>query len=344
MLDPITIVGGGLAGLTLGIGLRQHDVPVTVWEAGRYPRHRVCGEFISGRGQDALARFGLLSLVENAGALPARNAAFFDGEASVPPRPLPHPALCISRFVLDKLLADEFQRLGGELKAGERWRGVDGAGIVRASGRRVEPVVDGYRWIGLKIHAQNVLPSADMELHFLPSGYVGLCRLPGGIFNVCGMFRSKSTFSDLSKNWQQWLTGPEGSTLHARLANAQFDKETFCTVAGLDARPRKAADLAECSIGDALTMIPPMTGNGMSMALESAELATGPLGEYSRGNLAWSQAQQQIARACDARFSRRLRWAGWLQRMLFLPPARTVLMQLTARSAWMNRALFNLTR
>ena len=51
MPEHLTIVGGGLAGLTLGIGLRQRGVPVTVYEAGRYPRHRVCGEFISGRGQ-----------------------------------------------------------------------------------------------------------------------------------------------------------------------------------------------------------------------------------------------------------------------------------------------------
>ena len=49
MVKPITIVGGGLAGLTLGIGLRQCGVAVTVHEAGHYPRHRVCGEFISGR-------------------------------------------------------------------------------------------------------------------------------------------------------------------------------------------------------------------------------------------------------------------------------------------------------
>lgn len=344
MSEPITIVGGGLAGLTLGVGLRQRGVPVTVWEAGRYPRHRVCGEFICGRGQDALARFGLLGDIESAGARTARDAAFFDGDASVPLRLLPRPALCISRFVLDKLLADEFQRLGGELKEGERWRGVDGAGIVRASGRRVEPVVDGYRWIGLKVHARNVLPSADMELHFLPSGYVGLCRLPGNIFNVCGLFRSESTFPDLSKNWRQWLTGPEGSTLHARLASAEFDEETFCTVAGLDTRPRKAVRLAECSIGDALTMIPPMTGNGMSMALEGAELATEPLVEYSRGRLKWPQAQQQIARACDARFGRRLRWAGWLQRTLFFPPARTLLMRLAAHSEGLTRTLFRLTR
>ena len=55
---PITIIGGGLAGLTLGIGLRQREVPVTIWEAGNYPRHRVCGEFISGNGQAVLERLG----------------------------------------------------------------------------------------------------------------------------------------------------------------------------------------------------------------------------------------------------------------------------------------------
>src|SRR5580693_8216081 len=55
---PITIVGGGLAGLALGIGLRQRDVPATIWEAGHYPRHRVCGEFISGHGQAVLVPWG----------------------------------------------------------------------------------------------------------------------------------------------------------------------------------------------------------------------------------------------------------------------------------------------
>ena len=46
-MRAVTIIGGGLAGLTLGIGLRQRGVPVTISEAGDYPRHRVCGEFIS---------------------------------------------------------------------------------------------------------------------------------------------------------------------------------------------------------------------------------------------------------------------------------------------------------
>mgnify|MGYP001386703205 CR=1 FL=1 len=74
-LKPITIVGGGLAGLTLGIGLRRRGVPVAIWEAGHYPRHRVCGEFISGRGQETLTRLGLRELLDRAGAIPAQTAA-----------------------------------------------------------------------------------------------------------------------------------------------------------------------------------------------------------------------------------------------------------------------------
>src|SRR3954470_23394307 len=112
-MKPITIVGGGLAGLTLGIGLRQRGVPVSVWEAGHYPRHRVCGEFISGSGLGVLDRLGLRPGFESAGAFPAVSATFISGSNRSPVRPLPVPALCLSRYTMDALLADEFRRLGG---------------------------------------------------------------------------------------------------------------------------------------------------------------------------------------------------------------------------------------
>src|SRR5437667_9155702 len=97
----ITIVGGGLAGLTLGIGLRQHSIPVVICEQGHYPRHRVCGEFISGRGQETLRRLGLLELVTKAGAHHARSAAFFTKRTRIGTVSLPQPALSVSRFRLD---------------------------------------------------------------------------------------------------------------------------------------------------------------------------------------------------------------------------------------------------
>lgn len=344
MPETITIVGGGLAGLTLGIGLRQRGVPVTVWEAGRYPRHRVCGEFISGRGQATLARLGLSERLRERGTVRATSAAFFAGKTMVAARPLPEAALCVSRFVLDEHLAQEFQKLGGELRVGTRWTGEFGDGIVRAAGRRVEPVAGGWRWFGLKVHARGIALDADLEMHFLPSAYVGLCRLPGGEVNICGLFRSAAAVPDLAQRWREWLRGPADSALHARLAGAQFDEGSFCSVAGLGLRPRQATEHREWCVGDALTMIPPMTGNGMSMAFESAELALNPLVKFSRGELAWARAQQEFARTCDREFTSRLRWAAWLQRTLFVPCARPALLLLAARSARFWRGMFERTR
>ena len=344
MANPITIVGGGLAGLTLGIGLRQRGVLVTVWEASRYPRHRVCGEFISGAGQRSLARLGLLNGLQNAGAGSAVSAAFFAGKARIPTRRLPEAALCISRFVLDEWLAREFQRLGGELRLGVRWSGEFKTGIVRASGRRAEPVADGWRLFGLKVHACGVSLDADLEMHFVPSGYVGLCRLAGGDVNVCGLFRSETTVPDLAQRWRDWLGGPAGSMLHSRLSGARYEEASFCSVAGLCLRPQRATQRNECCIGDALTMIPPVTGNGMSMAFESGELAIEPLVKFSRDDLTWTQAQQEIASACDHRFSARLRWASWLQQALFHPTARSALLFLATRSERLWRGLFERTR
>ncbi|HEU5397107.1 MAG TPA: FAD-dependent monooxygenase, partial [Verrucomicrobiae bacterium] len=164
---PIQIAGGGLAGLTLGIALRRQDVPVTIFEAGRYPRHRVCGEFINGRGVEVLETLGLKRKLFDAGAFSAETAAFFIGRSQSPARRLPRPAVCLSRFVMDELLAAEFQRLGGDLRLGSRWQNDFGEGVVRATGRRLHSPADGCHWFGLKAHAANVSLAADLEMHLL---------------------------------------------------------------------------------------------------------------------------------------------------------------------------------
>ena len=356
---PITIVGGGLAGLTLGIGLRRQGVPVTVWEAGHYPRHRVCGEFISGRGQETLTRLGLRDLLEHAGAVPAGTAAFFSAIQSAPPRSLPTRAICLSRFVMDELLANEFQKLGGELRVGQRWpaAGVHASagadklkpelqpeGVVRATGRRLQTKVNGSRWFGLKAHARKVPLIADLEMHVSPRGYVGVCRVDGGAVNVCGLFRRRAGADNLPQNWREWLHGQTGSPLHERLAGAEFDESSFCAVAGISLRPQRAAARAECCVGDAITMIPPVTGNGMSMAFESAGMAVEPLAAWSRGEMSWTQSRETVARRCDTAFARRLAWSKWLQRMMLAPALQNVLVRFVAHSEWFWRNAFERTR
>src|SRR6476646_9846910 len=120
-LRTITIVGGGLAGLTLGIGLRRQGIHVTIWEAGHYPRHRVCGEFISGRGQETLARLALREQLIHAGAIISNTAMFLSDDAKSTARPLHNRSLCLSRFVLEALLAKVFRDLGGRLREDDPW-------------------------------------------------------------------------------------------------------------------------------------------------------------------------------------------------------------------------------
>jgi len=345
MNQRVQIIGGGLAGLTLGIGLRQHDVPATILEAGHYPRHRVCGEFISGAGLQTLTRLGLRQKLEQAGALAATTAAFFDLHSGTSPLALPEPALCLSRHTLDHLLAMEFCRLGGELHEGSRTEvSSTSEGSVRATGRRAQPEAGGYRWFGLKAHARDISLTADLEMHASQQNYVGLCRVEGGAVNVCGLFRRGEKVEPARLNPMERLRGEPGSPLHQRLTGAVFDESSICSVAGLSLHARRAKEHDECCIGDAITMIPPVTGNGMSMAFESAELAINPLATWSRAEIPWAEASRLVAGACDTAFARRLRWAGWLQRCVFAPALQRPLLWLTDHSEWCWRWSFRLTR
>ncbi len=343
--NPIQIVGGGLAGLSLGIALRRRGIPVLLFEAGHYPRHRVCGEFISGRGQHLLDELGLREDLLKAGAILARSTVFYYGHSASPVRPVKPPAICLSRYKMDALLAERFRAAGGELEQNApRRERVFGEGVVRATGRRVQPLEHGWRWFGIKVHARKVPVSADLEMHCFADQYVGLGRIEEDKVNLCGLFRRQAGRGISAGELRGTLLGPPGSSLRRRLEGAAIDESSWCSVAGLPLQPQRAAGRDECCIGDALSMIPPATGNGMSMAFEAAAVAAAPLEAYSRGELNWYDARESIARKCDRLFSRRLRWGALLQRLLFLPCMSGTAGRFALRSEGLWKFLFANTR
>ena len=343
---PITIVGGGLAGLTLGIGLRQRGVPVIVWEAGGYPRHRVCGEFISGRGIASLRQLGLLSLLEAAGARPAHSAAFYIRGRLLARHRLPEPAVCISRFVLDQLQADAFLRLGGTLHTGERWpRAADTEGVVNAGGRQPpKSARHAWHWYGLKAHLRDLPLSADLEMHLEANSYVGLCRLGAGTVNVCGLFRRRASDPGVPKDFKARFTSGASCELQERLGQATWEEDSYCTVATVPIQGSVRPASSGCRIGDALGVTAPFTGNGMSMAFESAQLATAPLVEFAEGSCPWEVARRSIAERLRERFGRRLFWSGLVNTALFHGPLRGALLTPLLRSVLPWRLLFLVTR
>ena len=337
-MNAITIVGGGLAGLTLGIGLRQRAVPVTVFEAGNYPRHRVCGEFISGKGLESVKRLGLLPALINAGARDVRTVAFYSARRCYMRRVLPEAGLAIARRALDSALAGELKRLGGDLRVESRWDGDYGApGVVRATGRRRAAPDSESRWFGVKAHVKNVSLECDLEMHFLEHGYIGLCRLSDGTSNVCGMFSAGGKRGHV----RELLDGPAGSIIHERLRGAVWLPDSFCAVAGL---PLHAGidRSAEARVGDAIAMVPPATGNGMSFAFESAAMASRVLCNDAVDGEAWGRLVGQLQAEYRAGFSQRLFWANKLHRILLGSHEIGLWLGCGNAAAW--KFCFNITR
>jgi len=343
-MHSIEIVGGGLAGLSLGLALRQAGVPVTVYEAGDYPRHRVCGEFIVGLDDATIGRLGLAPSL--ADARRHRSVAWFDRQSFIRDQTLPTPAIGLSRRTLDARLAAAFVAAGGDLRTKSR---VDCAqappGRVFTTGRRR----DGAGLLGLKVHVHRLALAQDLELHLGDGAYVGLAGVENGVVNFCGLFRHRTGLAPTDSRGRQpasvlfsYLAAAGLDALGDRLRAAEIEADSFCAVAAVDfAGP--AVQSGRIRLGDAYAMIPPFTGNGMAMAFQSAHLALDPLLAYTRAEQSWSEAGQLVAKRLHRRFRLRLGCANALQSFLFEPRRQRWLISAQRAGVLPLRPLYRLT-
>lgn len=338
-MNPLHIFGGGIAGLSLGIALRQAGIPVRVTEAGDYPRHRVCGEFISGAGREVLESLNLAGVLTGAAA--DHRTAWFAGDRLLASTSLPSPALGLSRFQLDFRLARRFRDLGGELatRAPARVAPAE-AGTVWACGRGGAS----HGWIGLKLHCRELDLEHDLAMHLGDSGYVGVARIEGGKVNVCGLFRMRRNLSPGKAGiLLAYLRANGLAELAERISAANIDPASISATTRLDFTQNRWPEGVAC-IGDANAAIPPFAGNGISMALESARAALPPLLSYAYGEKSWPAACQTLKGALDRRFRKRLAMARLLHPLLLHPYPQTTTGWMVSRKILPFNLLYRLLR
>jgi flavin-dependent dehydrogenase len=91
-------------------------------------------------------------------------------------------------------------------------------------------------------------------------------------------------------------------------------------------------------------MIPPLCGDGMSMALRSAALCVPLADRYLRGQSSLVQWQQDYARFITEEFRGPLRWGGLLQRVVEMPALAACLPHAARLAPGAARALVQATR
>ena len=300
----LLVVGGGPAGSTIAALAAAKGARVVLLERERFPRDKVCGEFVSAEGCGVLERLGVLPAVKAVGATTMTSCLLADAAGRSATSPLPRPGLGITRAAMDELLLRNAAARGAAIHEettvtaaiveGGRTRGVTTRRgryrapiVVAADGRRSvfqrafhprhgDPLKTTSRsWFGFQAHFPDLTNGLGgrIELFVFEGGYAGLGPVEGGRLNLALI----ATVGTLKRSG-----GKPERLLHERMMANPLLAERLLghspisgwkTVGPLRFGTRRAASHGVLFVGDAAGTVDPFSGEGMSHALLGAELA-----------------------------------------------------------------------
>lgn len=306
----VIIAGGGPAGTSAAIHLVRAGARVLLVEQKKFPRQKLCGEFISPECRSHFARLGVdAKMVDSRGVsltktvFYSRNgrsvavpSAWFGGEAM---------ALGLSRAEMDHNLLQTARKAGvvvleqaqvsGLIMDQNVVRGirvafadataayrafvtVDATGRSRALARRLDEkrksVRGAPRLVAFKTHLEHSrVADGACEIYFYPGGYGGLNCIEDGLSNVCFICSAeilRHCGSRAEVVLREVVCRNSRAAFTLKTARSR-DEWLAVTFNGFG--PQTAVPgVGLLAIGDAAAFIDPFTGSGILMALENGEL------------------------------------------------------------------------
>ena len=300
MYDEVLVLGGGVAGCAASIALARKGRKVTLIEREPTPRHKVCGEFLSGEALQDLHALGID--VASLGAVPINNVRLAAARRAAE-APLPFAAASLTRKALDTALLAQAVTAGVRVEVGTTvqslCRTADGAwqATLEDGATRQAPVVflatgkhdlrgyarpkDPHQWVAFKSYfrlspSQSAELSHASELMLYPGGYSGLQPVEDGMANLCCVVQQRHLPKG-GNRWEQFLAKMQQECPHLamRLAGAVPLLEKPIAMSHIPyGYLRRTSEEGLFCIGDQAAVIPSFTGDGISIALHTARCAT----------------------------------------------------------------------
>lgn len=283
----VGIIGAGLAGMALAIQLAQGGKRVLIVEKSSYPRHKVCGEFLSKESQPFLQRLGLPMEKWH---LPEISELVLSSEKGAIVRStLEMGGIGISRYKLDhelsKLLDHPLITYLNNTKVDDidhnsmliQGRTYTCDLLVAAYGKYHPHFVnslssDSKNYIGVKYHIKLDHPQDQIVLHSFKNGYCGMSKVENDISCLCyladsRLLRSSGSIKKMEKDWLH-----RNSHLKDVFKNAAFIYNNPLTISNIQFQDKLLFNDELVFVGDAAGAISPLAGNGMSMALHASKI------------------------------------------------------------------------
>lgn len=347
MQTDLVVIGAGLAGSCLAAAVAQRGWRVIVLERQRGPHHKVCGEFLSPEAQASLRALDLHATVAALAPAEIHRAAIISRQGQQLEVDLPGVAWGVSRYRLDAALAHAAAQAGATVREGMTGTAMtpcadgyevdvrDGETgrktrlhtrtVVVACGRHA---VAGLRppqtvatppelHIGVKCHYTGLHLPPEVRLYLFDGGYVGLSPIEQGAANLC-LLTDKATFTHAGAHSAAMLDAVVHTipALARDLAGGQRLEASIVAVGAVDTeRPTVLWD--QCArIGDAVTMTPPLGGDGQAMAIHSAEICAPLIDDVLAGRRSLTAWQTMYTAAWHAAYDQPLRTTRWLQTLM----------------------------
>jgi flavin-dependent dehydrogenase len=359
--SDVIVVGAGPAGTSASILLAQRGVKVLLLEKSRFPREKLCGEFLSPETLHLFERLGVRERMMDAGAQVIRNwvlVAPGGQRIEIPLKWLSEggEAIGLSRARMDQILLDRARECGvtvregfhvaprlsreGELTLIEG-KAAGGAPerfstrlLIDASGRnglfagtaQKATQRSRGRFFGLKVHLRGVEGLGDTgELFFFRDGYGGMSAVEGGRTNLCFITTEETLRAAKGdRHALLELTMLTNPAARERLRGAVTDGDWLGT--GPLEYGRRASVPGVLAIGDAGAFIDPFTGSGMLLALTSGELIAQVISaSFAAGEMQPELISSRYQKIQRHSFNWRFRACALLRRLAFKPATRNVL-------------------